>query len=266
MKKLIIISGITGAIGNALLPALVKDYVIYGISRKGLPMSKFINEKTQKFFDATFICSIDGLDASAVEKFTSSIDYHLFSKVIYIHAVGLYPFEVNEHGEHVVENDIDGDGINDDVMNLTHNYLTEMISSIGWKCLTNNIKPFSAVTFGGIADVHQPIVHESWWKTMQKTKIFLKQIGQGSATMHILNLSSVICAHEVMTRPFVFINTNAEPQYWLTPEEVAQKVKNLIADDRPGFFEEDLFHWSPYYKDGYYSNEKFTPRKVKELF
>ncbi len=77
----------------------------------------------------------------------------------------------------------------------------------------------------------------------------------------VLNISSVICPNELITRPFVFRETNAKPCFWLMPHEVAEEVDRLTADDSQGFYEYELFHPAKYYQTGYFMDTNFTVRK-----
>lgn len=82
----------------------------------------------------------------------------------------------------------------------------------------------------------------------------------------VLNISSVICPHEILTRPFVFQNTNANPVFWLMPHEVAERVITLIfSKEKNGFTEDDFFHKADYYEKDYFIDAKFTDRKKREL-
>jgi hypothetical protein len=266
-KQLIIISGITGALGNAILADCSRNenIIVYGISRKSTPFEELIDPLTGLLHTKTIIGSIGELSKRNFEKFADIIDYQAFERISYIHAVGLYLFEVNENGKHTVENDKDGDGINDDVLRLTYTYFTGMVEALALGCARSD-KKLNALIFGGIADVHRPIVHESWWKTIEKTKEFMRTFSIPHGAMQVLNISSVICAHEVATRPFVFINTDADARFWLTPEEIARKVHELLVTDESKFIETDFFHKSPYFHEDYYHDRKFTPRKVGELY
>ncbi len=268
-KKLVIIAGISGAIGNAFLSEYAKENstVIYGISRKALPQKSFINPETKKLYENSFVCSLENLSDNNITEFINNIHWDNFSSITYIHAIGLYPFEINTAGEHVVENDHDGDGINDLTMDLTYRVFKTMTSSIKEATLKHFIKAASII-FGSLADKHKPLVHKSWWQTIEKTKNYIQTIADQSFGIHILNISSVICSHEIITRPFVFINTDAEMKYWLSPTELTQKFLSSV--DTNSFFnhfhEHELFNKKPSFDLLYYKDTKFTPRKVAELY
>ncbi len=261
-KKIIIISGVTGAIGSALLAECAQDgsNIIYGISRKALPVSSFLRKG--KLPHKTLICSIgECLDYSSLFKY---INYSV-DEVVYIHALGLYPFEVNSKGSIVIENDLNKDGINDEVTKLTLNAFVSATQSLKkyWRGRTK------CVIFGGIADIHKPSVHQSWWKTIEKVKDYMKieTSKNEKLSMLVFNISSVLCPHEIITRPFVFIDTDADQVYWLNPYELSKFVLKMVDRMKNGFHELKKYKIKPNFSlDTYYKDNKFTPRKVKELY
>lgn len=261
-KKLVIISGVTGAIGGALFTVYGqrKDTVIYGISRKAQPVEVFLKGGTMPL--ATLICSI-GNDLG-YNRLLQAIDYDHVSEVVYIHALGLYPFEVDKNGSIKIENDNNGDGVNDEVNRLTFESFV-LATSILNKYWNGRSK---CIIFAGIADKYRPLVHQSWWKTIEKVKGYMiKKVSDNSKlSMLVFNISSVLCPHEVITRPFVFTNTDADPRYWLDPYELAKFVVNKTGSTL-GYKEYEKFRIKPGFKeDSYYIDKSFTPRKVKELF
>jgi len=265
MKTLVIINGVTGAIGTAALARFSRecDVTIYGLSRKAGPISSFI-KSGNKLPDNSLICTIGDIsDKNNCEKFVDAINFSLFEKIIYIHAVGVYPFEIDSEGNIKISHDKDGDGIDDRVVELSNKAFFAMTDA-----LVKTGKPINALIFGGIADKYQPAVHKSWWTVMEQVKSKMKEVSLQDKNINffILNISSVICPHEILTRPFVFQNTNANPRFWLMPHEVAEEVAILTLSHSPmGFTEKDLFHKADYYSEDYFTDKKFTDRKKAEL-
>ncbi len=262
-KRLIIISGVTGAIGSALFAEYgqYKNNIVYGISRKARPINSFL--KNGKLPFNTLICSLDSSNDYA--KLFRSIDYSLISEVVYIHALGLYPFEVDNNGQIKIENDNDEDGINDEVMKLTLELFSKVTESLqdNWKGVTK------CVIFGGIADKYTPTIHQSWWKVMGMTKNYmLNQVKfKSKLSMILINISSVLCPHEVITRPFVFTNTDAQKEYWLHPYKLAKFVLSIVKMALPGYHEVEKYKIKPNFQiNDYYRDDNFTPRKVRELY
>jgi hypothetical protein len=264
MKTLVIINGVTGAIGTACLARFSRepDVTIYGLSRKAELFSVF--KKDEYLPDNSLICSIgDIANKNNCESFVKSINQILYDKIVYIHAVGVYPFEIDASGNIKVSHDTDGDGVDDRVVELSYNAFFAMTDT-----LRDMAKSINALIFGGIADKHHPVVHKSWWTVMEKIKENMNKIilNDNSINFFVLNISSVICPHEILTRPFVFQHTNANPRFWLMPHEVAEEVAMLtFFDSHKGFIEQDLFHNADYYQDDYFTGKKFTDRKKAEL-
>ncbi len=264
MKKVVIIQGVTGAIGTALLAHFTreKDTVVYGLSRRALSFRRF--KQGNVLPGKTLICSIGGTESGrSYHDFVTAAGLSRFEKVVYIHALGLYPFEISSHGKHFVANDLDGDGINDEVMDLTYTRFFTMVRAFkGAGC------PTDALLFGGLADRHKPLVHHSWWSVigMFKDEIHKKWSDIPHMRFFVLNISSVICPHELLTRPFVFQKTNADPRFWLAPHEVARGVAKLITSrTKKKFTKKDLFHRADYFEEHHFENTNFTKRKCAEL-
>lgn len=278
MKKLVIIHGVTGAIGSACLSLFgsQKDTVVYGISRKAKDFREFC--VGGKLPAKTLICSISGdtLDdhypARMSYQLGKAIDPELFEGIYYIHALGVYPFEIDDAGNRTVSFDNDMDGIDDRCTELTHYMFSSFYSGIA----SVTRKHVHSFIFGGIADKHEPFAHTSWWKTMKELKTTLvetfEKSEQGSVIKNlckvsVINISSVLCPNELISRPFVFTNTDGDPEYWLTPLEVASLLQNIITlGQQEDFREYELFKVKPKFDPEYYEDKKFTPRKITELY
>ena len=128
--------------------------------------------------------------------------------------------------------------------------------------------PCRALIFGSLADKHEPLVHFSWWKTIKKTKEFMKEAASENFGFHVINISSVSCSHEIITRPFVFIQTDAKIQYWLQPHELADKIFSKINSKKSfqGFHEYEIFNKLPQFQNTYYEDKYFTRRKIAEVY
>jgi NAD(P)-dependent dehydrogenase (short-subunit alcohol dehydrogenase family) len=154
---LVIISGVTGAIGSALLAEYARRQttVIYGISRKALAFEEFVGDNG-KLPQKTLIFSIPGLRVG-YDLVAEKIDFTRVRSITYIHALGLYPFEVDSAGNIVVADDCDSDGINDNVTNLTFNAFVAATQAIKQRFSDK----LSCVIFAGLSDKHKPSAHAS---------------------------------------------------------------------------------------------------------
>ena len=263
MKTLIIINGVTGALGAACLARFSREHdtTIIGLSRQAQNADFFCIRG--RLPDNTLVCSMgDIVSQEDCKSFSQKIDKSFYEKIIYIHAVGVYPFELDGAGNIRVSNDEDNDGIDDRVVKLSHDAFFVMVEALKEVGL-----PVRALIFGGIADKFQPLVHKSWWTVMEKTKTRMQEEikNQKDVSFCILNISSVICPHELITRPFVFQNTNADASFWLMPHEVAEQVVSMVFSKRGGLVEDELFHEADYYEEDYFVENKFTKRKRAEL-
>jgi hypothetical protein len=263
MKTLIIINGVTGAIGSACLARFSREHdtAIIGLSRKAPDIDTFTKKGILP--DTSLLCSIgDITQKSTGVRLTERIDKTRYKKIIYIHAVGVYPFEFDTAGNVSVSHDDDNDGIDDRVLHLSYDAffaMTDVLKETGLEV--------KALILGSISDKFRPTVHTSWWTVMEKIKVRMKEITEKEENISyvVLNISSVICPHEMLTRPFVFQNTNADPRFWLMPHEVAERVHALVCSKKTGCIEDEIFHKADYYEDDHFSEEKFITRKMNEL-
>jgi len=263
MKTLVIINGVTGAIGSACLARFSREHEsnIIGLSRQAISSDTFLVDGFLP--DNTFICSIGDIsNKQDCKQFAKQINKNLYEKIIYIHAVGVYPFEIDHEGNFHVSHDDDQDGVDDRVVKLSYDAFFAMTEA-----LESSDLPVSALIFGSVADKFKPIVHKSWWTVIEHVKKEMqKRSVENSKTFYsVLNISSVICPHELMTRPFVFQKTNADARFWLMPHEVAEQVVSLVFSKQHGFTEDELFHKANYYEEDYFSETKFISRKIAEL-
>lgn len=262
-KTLVVIAGVTGAIGSACLAkyGCMPDVTVIGLSRQAKPATTYL-EGDQRLPDKTLLCSIGDITTQLdCQSFAQKIRPESYAEILYVHALGIYPFELDGVGKVSVSHDHDADGIDDRVVSLSYNAFFQMTDALADLGI-----PIKALIFGGIADQYRPIVHRSWWTVMERVKTRMKESGRMEAkkTFAVLNISSVLCPHELLTRPFVFTGTDASPQSWLRPDEVADQVAVTLAE-ADGYIEKELFHKSGYYRDGYYADAAFTPRKQAEL-
>lgn len=267
MKKLIIINGVTGAIGSACLAlfASQKDTVVYGLSRKAKDFKEFCTDG--KLPPKTLICSIsEEYPPRLVTYFSDAIEEKVFEEIYYIHAVGIYPFEINRTGDRIVQYDNDCDGVDDRC-----EYLVGIFNSFCYTLPFRVKKPVQFFSFGSISDKYEPFVHTSSWKTAKKYKEYIiERLAKPeiiNTKVSWVNLASVLCPNELISRPFVFTDTDSDPSYWLLPQDIAHFVENLMKTEQAEKFKEyNLFNKLPGFDESYYDNKNFTPRKVKELF
>lgn len=147
MKTLVIINGVTGAIGASCLALFSRkcNIDIIGLSRKAPLFETFCTN--EYLSDNTLICSIgDVTNIENCENFAKKINIKLYEKIVYIHAVGVYPFELQDNG------------IDDRVTHLSYDTFFAMTSALKKSGLS-----IQALIFGSIADKFKLAVHKSWW-------------------------------------------------------------------------------------------------------
>jgi len=252
----------TGAIGSALMEKYgqKKNVVIFGLTRKALSWRDFVGSKAGKLPLVTFLCSV-AFDIQDVADFIGNINFEEFSRVTYVHCVGAYLFEIDSEGHFEIEGDNDKDGINDVVKFLSYDVLSLFSKNIILRA-KNNI---DCVIFGGLADRHQPRILYSWWNTMEKTEAFMKENASGKVGMFKFDISSVFCPHELLMRPFVFTQTDADQTAWLSPSMLASEVvRTLNVNNHGGFHKNDVFrHWEGFSAE-YYMDQQMVPRRLAE--
>ncbi|MFZ1654391.1 MAG: hypothetical protein WBO92_02100 [Candidatus Moraniibacteriota bacterium] len=261
-KKLVIIAGITGAVGTALLEQFgsLRNTVVLGISRQARRSEAFISNKTGKLYASTLICSLPEMSESSCVAFVSLIDFEQFSDITYIHCVGTYLFEIDQEGHFMVANDCDHDGINDECMLLSYNYFRWMTVSLIVQTKTH----LTCAIFAGLADQHRPRIIQSWWRSMARVKEYMKTVVNERVGMFIFNISSVLCPHEIITRPYVFVNTEADSRTWLSPYQLATSVRRQLQNNKGGYHAADIFNpWNGFYPE-FYSDEQMVPRRLAE--
>ena len=268
--KLLIINGVTGALGNALFGQAVQsqDVIVYGLSRQALPWRQMLLHGSMKLPHSTLLTSLGKNieDEDSIRGFLGAINFSHFSSVWYCHAVGIMPFEVDEQGRHAVSNDDDNDGIDDRVMKLTGLAFLRMARALAQATSA----PVAVLSFGALSDVWGVSAHKSGIEAIKVAKAGLNEAFRMYEHLSggVLNISSVACAHEILTRPFVCAQVNAKLNYWLTPWEVAAKCIDIFKDAKRGtLLEEDFFRPLPTFNAAaYYEDTRFTRQKMLELY
>ena len=263
-KKLVIINGVTGTIGSTIFSHLVEatNYTVWGISRKGQYFEEFIDSETNKLPLKNLVFSLGdyGSEKSqlSVNEFVSSIEV---SSITFIHVMGKFITEIDKDGQKVVSDDHDGDGINDGVKRLSYDVPSWFIQAF-----LHHERTFNFVQIGSLSDKHNIEIHGSWVKSIALLKEYLAKIERSKMNSLILNISSVLTPKELIERPFVSMQTNAEIQYWLPPIEIARYIVKYINEPNEGFFEKDLYRVWPKFSGEHFASEEYTDRRKKELF
>lgn len=261
-KKLVIIAGVTGSIGQELLRhyLLDKNTIVYGLSRRGVSMDQF-----SALPEHNLIINVDMYSDSKISEFVSKIPKSSFEKITYYHLLGEFKTEINEKLEIVVENDLDGDGIDDEVYKLVAHAYKTMTSHLNDLSVKNNSE-LDIVSFGSLADRHGVPCFQSFGKSREIVKNFSQEMFKNNENLNVylFDTSTILAADEMLERPFIFA-TQVNPAYWITPLELVNRTISFISSQK-GFVEKDIYLVNPNFSNDYFNAEITYKRRVKELF
>ena len=239
------------------------NHAVWGISRKGKYFEEFYDEDN-KLPLKNLVFSLGDYFSDKTElsinEFVKSIDC---SSVTFIHTMGKFVTEIDENGELLVEDDHDGDGINDDVKRLSYHIPSWFLDAFAKQKKTLNF-----IQIGSLADKHSMELHGSWVKSLELLKEGLNKTTKEFDFINalILNVSSVLTPKELIERPYASVQTNADLQYWLPPIEIARFIADYISQPIQGFVEKDLFKIWPNFSKKHFGAEDYKERRKKELF
>ena len=263
-KKIYIINGVMGVIGSPIFTYLSqqKDTIVYGISRQGLPVQVFI--KNKKLPPAHLVFSlgdylIDGIEN--IHKLVGALPEN--HEIIFVHAMGVYLTEVNKDGNYQIDNDNDGDGINDLVKKMTHDIPLQFA-----QVFADSQRRVTFTQIGSLSDQWNLQAHHSWVTSMNFLKEQLAKISNKYQYFNtcIINVSSVLTPKELIERPFATTQTNADPSFWLNPLDIGRKIHNLSRDLFADYSEISLFNTWPKFTGDHFSTKSYLPRRMLELF
>lgn len=265
MKTVVIINGVMGVIGSPIFSYFAEqgENIVWGVSRKGLYFEEFldadgkIQQKNLVFSLADYKTENYNID---IENFIEALPD---LPVVFIHAMGEFVTEMSRDGKLNVLNDHDGDGINDNVKRLTH----EVPISFAKK-LSARKNETLFIQIGSLSDKYRVDIHGSWLKSMDLLKNDLKDICEKSTNFNatILNVSSVLTPKELIDRPFVSIQTNADMRYWLPPVEIAGFIDSYMKSPKHGFTEEELYKKWPNIASHHFQLDAYKMRRSSELY
>ncbi len=260
-KKLVIIAGVTGSIGQELLRyyLLEKDTLVYGISRRGVSLDLFDTLPTHNL-----IVNVNMIDQESIAAFIKKLPEG-FNRITYYHLLGEFKTEINKDLQVVVENDHDRDGIDDGIYNLVARAYKTMAGFLNQISTTNKIE-LNIVSFGSLADRHKIPCFQSFAKSREVVKEFSRELlkSNENLNMYLLDTSTILAADEMLERPFIF-GTDVNPVYWITPSELTTRTLGFIALEK-GLVEKDVFIANPNFSDDYFDADITYKRRVKELF
>ena len=265
MKKIYIINGVMGVIGSPVFThlALQSDTIVYGISRRGLHFSEYL-DKDNTLPENHIVCSLGDFSESNLDTINTFIkSVPCGYEIIFLHSMGFFLTEMNQFGDIVIENDFDKDGINDDVKRLVYT-----VPKLFAESLAKKNTQVSFIQIGSLSDEKSLPVHHSWRNSMNLVKEEYQNITKNNSNFSatIINVSSVLTPKEFIDRPFVTTQTDADTRYWLNPSDIAR----YIYDNRNSFSnkynEVRLFNPWPNFEKNHFTIESYTKRRRAEIF
>ena len=232
-KQLVIISGASRGIGKYFLEhySILENNKTIGISRtKNNPI----------------ITSLDLYDANATRQFIENTPLEGIEKTIFIHSIGIDKFE--PYGTPNI--DKDNDGIDDEVYATNVTTFMNIAKPLIEETSKINI-PLNIVNIGSISDRYNVPFWQSFSKSKNIVRNYVKADNHKNVRGMFLNVSTVLADNEMYARKL------ADTTYWLPVENL---IKNAVPyidnfnNKNIKFMELDFFNHSPEYTSDYFTN------------
>lgn len=243
-KKLIIIAGAAGEIGNEFCKQLAEQHIdcIAVVRNKAIAITSLCIKSIR--------CHLD--NQQEIEQKFAGVDFEAYDEVVFLHTIGVDKFDSRGYPTIHTMNTIDPDVYNTNVNSFKYlmRYCVQRIRSINLHRDDTKIN-FKIAIIAGVADKYAPFVIESFCEA----KFILRQYIQSQVGLYpewvsglSINVTSTITQSALAVRPY------ADTTYWLTPEElVSQSADSLISIEK-GYKEIDIIKSLPNFVDGYYEN------------
>ncbi len=249
MKKLVIVAGAAGEIGQAYIKKLLeKEIEVLAILRnKDL---SFENNNLRKI-------KINLDNEVDIDEKLSDIDIDSYGQIIYLHTIGVDKFDPRGYPEikkmKTIPEDIYDTNVN------SFKYLYRYLYRYLLKRINNNgNQKLKVAIIAGAADKHTPFVIESFCES----KFILREYIRSGIELYpekvsglSINITSTITDSALKVRPF------AELTYWLTPKEVAERSIDSLLESRNGYNQIDVIKHSPLFTENYYEDNELLYKK-----
>lgn len=245
-KKLVIITGITGKLGEAYLDYFREDYssTCVGFSRK----------TPKKKHEEVIYLKSDLLDRETIRKSINKISFKEYSEVILIHPIGMFKFEHQTKPKKGLKiGDLDPEVYSSNVLTFKNMY-----DSIKSK-LNKDHKDLSKVTitlcaFGSISDKY----NIPYWNSYTRSKNILRRLIKKSIDSNknlkirgiFVNVSTTDTGNENKLRP------SGEKTYWLSSKEIVDSSVPTILRSRRRWNEINIFKHNPDFDTTWYTNHE----------
>jgi len=238
MKKLIIVSGANGSLGEEYLKNFSNKSKFFSVG-----LSRRKPKKTIKNVEYFFS---DLLDLKKLEKEIKQINFEQASEIIFIHPVGEFKFE-------------DNSGKQLDKQVYDSNVLTFInVANILLKYLEKD-KKLIFCCFGSVSDKFDVPYWKSYTQSKKELKKIVKKLSQSKNIRGVfVNVSTIFTGNENKLRPF------ADKTYWLKPRKIVEESIKEIIFGKSGFIEIDVFEPDPDFKNDYYLDHGSIYKKWKK--
>lgn len=245
MKKLVIVAGAAGEIGQAFIKKLLeKDIEVLAILRN---KDLYFEDNNLRKIKINLDNEIELNDK------LSEIDIDSYNEIICLHTIGVDKFDPRGYPEikkmKTIPEDVYDTNVNS--FKYLYRYLLKRINN-------NGNQKLKVAIIAGAADKHTPFVIESFCES----KFILREYIRSGIELYpekvsglSINITSTITDSALNVRPF------AELTYWLTPKEVAERSIDSLLENRNGYNQIDIIKYSPLFTENYYDDNELLYKK-----
>lgn len=250
-KQLVIIAGASGEIGTAFCKKILTHsnmdcIAIFRNHRTGLQSATLKEVR----------CNLE--DSNSIQEAFKNIDFGSYSRVIYLHTIGVDKFDPRGYPKIKPMKTIDPQVYETNVNSFKY-FLRYCVAALSKINKNKKIKTkFRVAVIAGVADKYTPFVIESFCEA----KFIVRQYIQ--SYIHIyptwfsglsINISSTITKSALRVRP------HANTKYWLTPKQVVEKSFKALISKFNSYREFDIIQPSPEFIQDYYINNELLYKK-----
>jgi NADP-dependent 3-hydroxy acid dehydrogenase YdfG len=233
LKHLVIITGASRGIGKA--------YADYYRSKENTTVMGICHSNKPE------LIQLDLLDEPAVNNFILQLDINQFEDIVYMHAVGIDKFEPDTK-PHI---DLDGDGIDDEIYATNVTAFLNMAEPLIEKTRQNK-KPITVVNIGSISDIYEVPYWQSFSRSKNIVRRYLKSIIAQNVKSIILNVSSTLDENNNK-----YGRIKADITYWQSAKELVAKsigVLDGMGNLDSNYLEIDFYKHNPNFRQDYFTN------------
>lgn len=153
-RTLAIVAGASKELGHAFLQRLCEH---------GIPCVGISRGKSPNALEKAKYIQLDLTDAKKVEKVFAGLNLPQYNRILWVHSAGKYKFEADGV---VAENDMDGDGVDDEVLHANYSTFKHSLQTI------MQLAPKTRINFLVMDSVFNEL-HSPQWKSFARAKELL---------------------------------------------------------------------------------------------